>query len=107
MRNLIKLLFTLLLLAGQFGATFWIASLINMTFLDVMFFTSIGFLALFIFFSSNGGFVSNYANVMASKQSFGNDVYKREVFSFRINSFVLSALLFFIIHWILFIVHYM
>ncbi|MFV8827758.1 hypothetical protein [Alkalihalobacterium sp. APHAB7] len=106
MRNLFTLLLTLLLLAGQFGATFWIARLINMTFLDTMFFTSIGFLALFIFFSSNGGLVSNYANVMASKQSFGNDVYKREVFAFRINLFVLSSLLFFIIHWILFIIHY-
>lgn len=106
MRNLFKLLLTLLLLSGQFGATIWIARLINTTFLDAMFFTSIGFLALFIFFSSNGGLVSNYANVMASKQSFGNDVYKRELFSFRINSFVLSALLFFIIYWILFIVNY-
>ncbi|MBU9711933.1 hypothetical protein [Evansella tamaricis] len=102
LRMLIKVFIVLVLLSIQFGITYWISSFFQTRYLDIMFFSSIGFIAMAVFFSSSGGLASSYSNRIAAKETFDRKAPKPGGdFSMSLNVVVISAFLFFVSYWIL------
>ncbi|WP_456276368.1 hypothetical protein [Bacillus sp. AK128] len=93
-------IFTLIVIAIEFGISYLVNQMTSLHLLDAMFYVAIAFSVLFIFFSSSGGMTSNTneAKVATSiNGSKSNYQMNYSSFSLGLNPLVLGSVLFFVI----------
>ncbi|KAA0547409.1 hypothetical protein FZW96_11130 [Bacillus sp. BGMRC 2118] len=92
-------LFTFIVIIIEFVLSYLIYKMVNYRLLDIMFFVGVSCCAIFIYFSSYGGFISNtsQAKVATSIEGVkGNFKMKGTSFSLRVNFLVLGSVIFFL-----------
>lgn len=85
----------LITLVIETGLTFALATQIDMSFMEIMVFTGMGFSVLTFIFSSSGGVVSEFHSSQLSGQT--GLIQKREPFVFRKGGAFFASLLFFLV----------
>lgn len=97
-------LFTFLVMVAEFGFAYLLAEKFQLLLLDSMFYVGLFFTLFFIFFSSTGGFPTNYSEMSVATSYHGlknNYKLKRTFGSLSVNPFVLGSVLFFMIGFVI------
>jgi hypothetical protein len=90
---------TFIIILVQISIIFYASTKFEIRFLDLMFYFGVLFTVISLFFSSNGGFISNLsdAKVMNSINGmFGGFKHTRSIGNININPFVVGSILLFI-----------
>ncbi|KAA0547131.1 hypothetical protein FZW96_14245 [Bacillus sp. BGMRC 2118] len=99
MKPIKYVLLTILVIGVNFGISFAISEAIGIHLLDGMLYVGIATSAMFIYFSSSGGFTSTRveAEIATSIEGSKNNYQmKHSPFSLKVNPYVLGCILFFI-----------